>query len=54
MAKTELFLICRLRQCCSHLHLLKGKFDVESLEKERQQVAVEDLFESLTLKEGAV
>jgi len=43
---------CRLRQCCGHLNLLQNKFDPEVLEKEKQDVAIEDLFQSLSIQKS--
>nr|CAB3267348.1 transcription termination factor 2-like [Phallusia mammillata] len=51
-ATTLIVMLLRLRQCCGHLHLLQKSFDPEILEKEKQDVAVEDLLQSLTIGES--
>ncbi|XP_078490127.1 transcription termination factor 2-like [Ciona intestinalis] len=48
-ATTLLVMLLRLRQCCGHLHLLQGAFDPELLQKEKEEIAVEDLFQSMSI-----
>uniref|UniRef100_H2YHJ5 SNF2 N-terminal domain-containing protein n=1 Tax=Ciona savignyi TaxID=51511 RepID=H2YHJ5_CIOSA len=48
-ATTLLVMLLRLRQCCGHLHLLQGSFDPELLQKEKEDIAVEDLFQSMNI-----
>jgi len=44
-----LVLLLRLRQCCCHLSLLKDVVDPDILEKDKSEVAFEDLFSSMSI-----
>jgi len=44
-----LVMLLRLRQCCCHLSLLKNVVDQDLLEKDKSEVAFEDLFSSMSI-----
>ncbi|XP_076802366.1 transcription termination factor 2-like isoform X3 [Clavelina lepadiformis] len=50
-ATSLLVMLLRLRQCCGHLSLLGKSFDQDLLEKEKESIAVEDLFRSMNLND---